>query len=254
MNDNASSSAARYREALATLKERGGPLTPGTFVSLPFSEYPRPLSRAWQYQIARLRAYVTEISSLLMFKLSSMPSWTQRPRWRAQRASIVPTATALHRTSLEAYAAGDSETLRRICLGNHAGTLIAALDRRPSREGVRFTFEPRRSIWYPRLVSHLIYRLDAEQASEQAIVAISSRQRVERYVVGTGMGVPGSLRLQEKVEYVVLSRLVDMKSWVGKPWRIWGTVAPTSLEDYYRDKIATEKDMMSRAGWNKSSS
>ncbi|PHH72590.1 hypothetical protein CDD80_4427 [Ophiocordyceps camponoti-rufipedis] len=183
-----------------------------------------------------------------------MPSWTRRPRWRAQRSTIVPTAQALHRTALEAYAAGDAELLRSICLGNHADTLITALDRRPSREAVRFTFEPKRSVWYPRLVSHIICAMDATQASEQAIVAISSRQRMERYHVGTGMVVPGSLRLQEKVEYVVLSRLVDIKSWVARPWRIWGTVAPTTLEGYYRDKIATERDMLSRAGFYKSSS
>ncbi|PFH58382.1 hypothetical protein XA68_13746 [Ophiocordyceps unilateralis] len=242
------------RDAFRLLKERGGPLMPGTFISFPMSQYPGNLSDKWQYQKARTTTWAIETASLLALKVSSMPSWTQRPRWKARQSAITPTGVALHREALEAFAAGDGETLRRICVGHHAEKLTASLDRRPRREGVRFTIDlPTWSLWYPRLMSHMVGRLEPTTMMEQAVVAVASRQRLSRYNLTTGVEIPGSLRLQNKVEYVVLSRIVDCVTYESKPWRLWGTVTPTTLEEYVKNKIALEQEVIHKAGWKKPS-
>ncbi|RDA89030.1 hypothetical protein CP532_0648 [Ophiocordyceps camponoti-leonardi (nom. inval.)] len=240
-------------EATRLMKEKGGPLIPGTFISHPVSQYPKNLPEKWQYQVARTRTWVGEIASVLTLKITSMRSWTKRPRWKARRSSIPPTAVALHRQALEAFAAGDREALRRICVGNYADRLIASLDRRPKREGVRFSFQPGPwSLWYPRIKSHFVVALDSSVMLEQAVVAMSSTQKMSKYVLSTGQAIPGSLKLQDKVEHVVLTRLVDLVTYDSKPWKLWGIVSPTTLEEYLKDRIAAEKDLIHKAGWKKS--
>ncbi|RDA91426.1 hypothetical protein CP533_6263 [Ophiocordyceps camponoti-saundersi (nom. inval.)] len=245
--------SAGYEEAARLLRERGPPLIPGTFISLPFSQYPRTLFEAWQYQIARSKTWMSETASLLTLKISSMRSWTKRPRWKARRSTIPPTAVALLRQSLEALAARDRETLKRICVANYADRLIATLDRRPSREGRRFSFDLGSwSLWYPSIKSHIVVKLDNSTMIEQTVVAINSRQTMSSYILATGETVPGSLRMQHKVEYVVMSRLVDTVKYELQPWKLWGIVTPTTLEEYFMHKISTEKDMIHKAGWKKS--
>ncbi|RCI13691.1 hypothetical protein L249_8216 [Ophiocordyceps polyrhachis-furcata BCC 54312] len=217
-----------HEHATRLMKEKGAPLIP----------------------VARTRTWVAELASVLTLKISSMRSWTKRPRWKARRSSIPPTAMALHRQALEAFAAGDREALRRICVANYADRLIASLDRRPKREGVRFSFEPGSwSLWYPRTKSHFVVALDSSAMLEQAVVAMSSTQKMSKYVLSTGQAIPGSLKLQHKVEHVVLTRLVDLVTYEVKPWKLWGIVSPTTLEEYLKDRIAGEKDLIHRAGW-----
>lgn len=194
-----------------------------------------------------------ETSSVVGFKLNSMASWTTRPKWKARRGQIAPTAKAMYREMLEAFAHGDKQTLQNICLSGCATKLIAAIERRDSREGWRFeVVKYNHPILFPRLMSHRIHEfnpLDKTLATEQAVVAICSTQQASKYNIATGTTLPGTLKLQEKTEYVVLSRQVHQKTFVSSPWRIWGTMSPTSLEGYLKEQTILEKEQAKRAGW-----
>jgi protein MBA1 len=195
-------------------------------------------------------------TSVLNFKLKSMPNWTTRPKWKARRGKIAPTAKAMYREMLEAFAAGDKPTLHRICLGEFAKKLCAAIDRRDPKERVRFELvKYNRGLLYPKLMSHQIHEVnpyDKTMVTEQAVVAIASTQQASRVSAVTGETVPGSTKLQEKMEYVVLSRQANQKTFETGPWRIWGTTSVTSLEAYLKEKAVIDKEQAKRAGWTDS--
>ncbi|KAG5935360.1 hypothetical protein E4U53_000453, partial [Claviceps sorghi] len=208
------------------------------------------------YHWARLKHWLIGATSVLNFKLQSMPNWTTRPRWKARRGRIAPTAKAMHREMLEAFAAGDKPALHRLCLGEFARKLCAAIDRRDPRLGVRFALlRYNARLLYPRLLSHQIHQVnpfDAARMTEQAVVAVASTQQASRVDAATGETVPGSLKVQDKVEYVVLSRQVNAKTFEASPWRLWGTTSPTTLEAYLQEKAVIEREQARRAGWDAS--
>ncbi|OPB38547.1 hypothetical protein A0O28_0016530 [Trichoderma guizhouense] len=238
-------------------KDGGGPLFPGTFVTLPLSRLPLNPADFAQYQWSRLRHWVIETVSMLNFKLKSMPNWTTRPQWKARRGKIAPTAKALYQEVLEAFAAGDKATLERICVNDFAKKLIAAIDRRNPRERVHFEVTKyNSSLFYPKRIAHQIHQInmyDKNLMTEQAVVAISSTQQVSRYDASTGETIPGSVKIQDKVEYVVLSRQVNAVTFESDAWRVWGTTSPTTLEAYLEEKEAIDKEQARRAGWKPAS-
>lgn len=230
----------------------------GTFVSLPLSRYPRAPGAFAQYQWSRLKHWLIEAVSVLNFKLKSMPNWTTRPQWKARRGKIAPTAKAMYQEMLEAFAAGDKATLDKICVSAFGKKLGAAVDRRDSRERVRFEVTKYNgSLFYPKLMAHQIHQVnpfDKTLATEQAIVAISSTQQVSRYNASTGETIPGSVKIQDKLEYVVLSRQANQLTFESSPWRIWGTTSVTTLEAHLEEKAAIDKEQAKRAGWKDSTS
>ncbi|ODA78563.1 hypothetical protein RJ55_05945 [Drechmeria coniospora] len=235
-------------------KDGSGPLFPGTFVSLPLSRYPLHPAQFMQYQWSRMRHWLVGAISVLNFKLKSMPNWTTRPKWKAKRGKIAPTAKAMYREMLEAFAAGDKETLQKICLSDFAKKLTAAIDRRDPKEQVQFeVVKYNKPLIYPRLMSRQIHQVnpfDKVLMTEQAVVAISSTQKASRRIPSTGATVPGSMKLQDKIEYVVLSRQANQKTFETGPWRIWGTTSATTLELYLKEKAIIEKEQARRAGWD----
>ncbi|PNY22678.1 Uncharacterized protein TCAP_07068 [Tolypocladium capitatum] len=237
-------------------KDGGGPLFPGTFVALPLSRYPRNPRELAQYQWNRMKHWLVGAVSVLNFKLKSMPNWTTRPKWKARRGKIAPTAKAMYREMLEAFAEGDKVTLRKICLSEFAKKLVAAVDRRDPKERVRFeVVKYTKPLFYPRLVSHQIHQVnpfDKVMVTEQAVVAISSTQQASRHSAATGETIPGSLKLQDKIEYVVLSRQANQKTFETGPWRIWGTTSATTLQRHLEEKAVIDREQARRAGITKS--
>ncbi|KAJ4259644.1 hypothetical protein NW762_007574 [Fusarium torreyae] len=237
-------------------KSGGGPLFPGTFVSVPFSRYPsgRDLFR---YSWFRFRQWGIEFLSLLQFKLKSMPDWTTRPKWKIGRGKIAPTAKVMYTEMLSAFAAGDKATIKSLCLGQFAKKLTAAIDRRNPAE--RVTFEVvkfNKTFVYPRVMAHQIHNVnphDKENSTEQAVVAIASTQRAQKYSKKTGELIPGSTKVQEKIEYVVLSRQVNEKTYQSGSWQLWGTVPATTLEAHQEEQDWIHKEQAKRAGWNETS-
>lgn len=230
----------------------------GTFVSLPVSRYPKSPSDFAQYHWNRMRHWLISAMSVLNFKLKSMPNWTTRPKWKARRGKIAPTAKAIYREMLEAFAVGDKVTINKICLTEFSKKLCAAIDRRDPKERVRFeVVKYNKPLFFPKLLSHQIHQVnpyDKVMVTEQAVVAISSTQQASKYNAVTGETVPGTLKLQDKVEYVVLSRQANQKTFESSPWRIWGTTSATTLESYLEEKAVIDKEQARRAGWGQSAS
>lgn len=242
--------------AMDVFKDGGGPLFPGTFVPIPFSQRPKnPLDLA-RYQWWRLKSYAQCVLSLLTIKLRSMPNWTTRPQWKVHRGRIAPTARAMYREVLEAFAAGDKATVARLCMPRFAAQLHAAMDRRSPHETVRFEHvKDTRRLVYPRIASHLIHAInpyDKTVLTEQAVVALSSQQQLSRHRKGAAAAddiIPGSLRVQDKIEYVVLARATDTKTYPSTQWRIWGTTGGTTPEAYRAEQAVILKETAHRAGW-----
>ncbi|KOS21852.1 hypothetical protein ESCO_001613 [Escovopsis weberi] len=238
-------------------KDGGGPLFPGTFISLPLSAVPRGPGSFALYQWSRLKNWGIEALSVLNFKLKSMPNWTTRPKWKARRGKIAPTAKGMYQEMLEAFAAGDKLAIQRLCVGEFGSKLIAAIERRDPRERVRFEVTKHNG-WpfYPRLKSHQIHQVnpyDKASVTEQAVVAVSSTQQVSRHSALTGGTIPGSVKIQDKIEYVVLSRQANSNTFESGNWRIWGTTSATTLEGYLEMQDAIEKEQAKRAGWKTAS-
>ncbi|KAH7176278.1 hypothetical protein EDB81DRAFT_634561 [Dactylonectria macrodidyma] len=234
-------------------KSGGGPLFPGTFISLPISKYPRSPGDFVRYQWYRIYQWGIETLSLLNFKLKSMPNWTTRPKWKAARGKIGPTAKVMYTEMLSAFAAGDKATLNNMCLGQFAKKLTAAIDRRKANERTVFevlSFNKR--LFYPRVLAHQIHNVnpyDKDMYTEQAIVAICSTQKAARHNASTGELIHGSTKIQQKVEHVVLSREVSESTYESGPWRIWGTAPATTMESYLEEQDWVHREQAKRAGW-----
>ncbi|KAK2673075.1 hypothetical protein RAB80_010618 [Fusarium oxysporum f. sp. vasinfectum] len=192
--DTQSMSAIQKKANDEYFKGGGGPLFPGTFVSLPFSRYPSGASNLFNYSWYRLRQFGFEYFSLLQMKLKSMPDWTTRPKWKIARSKIAPTAKNMYIEMLGAFAAGDKAAVNELCLGQFGKKLIAAIDRRNPAERVTFELVKLNSTWaYPRVMAHQVHNVnphDKEHSTEQAVVAIASTQKVAKYKKATGELIP----------------------------------------------------------------
>lgn len=247
-------SQAHKKAHASIFKDGNGPLLPCTFVPLPLSQCPRTPSDFVQYQWNRAKLWLVAAASVLNVRLRSMPDWRTRPQWKARRSAIAPTAKAMYREVLEAFAAGDRDALRRLCVPDFAKKLIAAVDRREPRQSVRFQLvKYNKPLFYPRLCSRQIQPVnpfDRDMLMEQAVVAVCSTQQASRHDAATGDMVPGSLKLQDKIEYVILSRQINGKTFETDRWRVWGTTSATTLQECLDEQAAITKEQIRRAGWD----
>ena len=220
------------------------PVIAGTLVAVPLSRYPKSPLDFLRYQFYRTLAFFGGKLTVWGNRLDSMPGWTSAPRYKPNTRQIATTAKTLYREVLEAFAAGDVDALHRLCVPAYASRMIGAVSRRDPKEEVLFEVVKYHQPWrFPQLKSHQIRaanEIDQEQLTEQAVVAISSTQQLSRRDRATGQIIPGSTKLQEKVEYVVLARNVNKRTWDMDPWKIWGTTSDTPLEKYLADKAETE--------------
>lgn len=248
-----------YKAAAKSMFADGNsPLFPATFVSVPLSRYPRSFTDFFRYQWYRSISFLGGKLTVWGNRLESMPSWTVAPRYRPRTRQLATTAKAMYREVLEAFAAADVEALQRLCTPSYGQRLIAAATKRDPREEVHFEVVKYNQPWrFPKLKSHQIRaanELEQDQLTEQAVVAISSTQRLLRRNKATGQIIPGSSKVQEKVEFVVMSRNVDKKTWEMEPWKIWGTISDTPLEKYLADKAETETKQDEHVKWKNQAS
>lgn len=174
-----------------------------------------------------------------LLKFASKPSFFKRASYKPKRSVLIPTAKALHRSMAEALAAGDKDSINRICSRQLGSSLLASIDARPrSRRYGWELVDYTNKLFYPSLKSHRISPLGRERNSpivRQAVVAISSRQRRVQYDAN-GQIVPGSEKEMDVVENVAIACVVDPKTWVQSEWRLIGTVKPTTLEAWDEEK------------------
>lgn len=180
-------------------------------------------------------------------------SWTTRPRFKAHRGQIAPTAKAMYRELLEAFAAEDKTTIKKLCTPAFAEKFIYAIDRRKKTERVNWQLvKYKQPLIYPKLMSHMIATpnpRDKTNMIEQAVVAISSLQRMSKSKKPNGELIAGSEKKQDSLEYVVLWRNIKSTTWEKSAWSIWGTTEPTTLDSIAEAARHWEKERAKMAGW-----
>ncbi|KAL2257116.1 hypothetical protein VTK26DRAFT_639 [Humicola hyalothermophila] len=214
-------------------------ILPGTFVLPPLSQFPKPIGQKLRLLGQWILVKGQEIITNTTLKFMSKPTIFKRARFKPKRSAIIPTAKALHRSMAEALAAGDKDTINRVCSRQFGSSLLASIDARPrSRkygwELVSYT----NKMLYPSVKSHRISPLGREKGApiiRQAVVAISSRQRRVAYDQ-QGNVIPGSEKEMDVVENVVIAAMVNAKTWVQSEWRVLGTIKPTTLEAWEDEK------------------
>ncbi|KAI1109638.1 hypothetical protein F5Y14DRAFT_455808 [Nemania sp. NC0429] len=222
-------------------------LLPLTAVPPPIWRFPRSPVKFAQLSWLLIKNRVQNLAAILgIYFVSMKGKGLSRPQFRAGRRAAIPTAKALHAQMSEAVAAGDKDTLRRICTPELFQTFAGAIDARP--RGVRSEWELVRydnRLRYPRLADFRVSYQPAGPASKglklrkQAVVSISSVQRLARYDDARGGEVvPGSERERHLVEHFVLQSDVKDGTFESEPWKIWGTLPEMSYETMREDAAA----------------
>ncbi|KAF9871890.1 hypothetical protein CkaCkLH20_10522 [Colletotrichum karsti] len=224
--------SAKHMEA-AQLEHMKTVMLPGTFVHLPLSQLDKSPGPLFNYLFARFKQHLKDLAAIVGLKFQSMPKIWQRPRINIHRTQVVPTAKALHHRLAQALAAGDKDTLREICVPRLYDALSAVISRRSSNEKV--TWELVQYDGRPRLVSHRLAPLPPQGQSpilQQAVVAISSTQKLGKVEARTGKLIEGNTKLQKPTEYFVIMRHLDPKTYEPTKWRVWGSTQPTTAEGW----------------------
>ncbi|KAI0454068.1 hypothetical protein F5B21DRAFT_477376 [Xylaria acuta] len=246
------SAAKRLKEKDAQAHAMAAFLLPFTIVPPPIWRFPRSPSKFAQmvWLLARNRAvalgFLVGVYFLSMGRKGLGFGW---PRFRAGRKASIPAAKALHAQMSEAAAAGDRDTLRRICSAELFQTLAGAIDSRPRHtrtewELVRYDGPLR----YPRVADFRVMYQPAGAGGgmrvlKQAVVSISSVQRLTRYYDDDdangngGQKVPGGERERHMMEHLVLQAVVEDGTFETGPWKIWGTLPEMSFETIRDDHI-----------------
>ncbi|KAF4119839.1 mitochondrial protein MBA1 [Geosmithia morbida] len=254
-NNKDSSLSKGARDAtLMQLRDGSMPMFPTTFVSAPITQYPLNPSDFLSYQWQRTKAWLTGWFALLGVKVDSMGNkWTTKTKFKVRRGKIAPTAKAMHRELLEAFAAGDKETIKKLCLPAYAEQFVRAIERRDRSERLSFELvKYNHTLAYPSLRSHLIGNsnmYDTTTLTEQAVVAIASTQKLAKYSASTGEVIPGSVKVKDQIEHIVLWRDVNAKTYETGPWRIWGNTNVTTLDVVRKRTEFWNKEQAKLAGW-----
>ncbi|KAL2180760.1 uncharacterized protein P884DRAFT_192147 [Thermothelomyces heterothallicus CBS 202.75] len=231
-----------------TLAETLSVVLPGSFVLPPLSQFPDSLGKKIRFLSQWMYIKIQEMLTNGAVVFSSKPSIFKRASFEAKRGSLIPTAKALHRAVAEALAAGNKSAIGKICTRDYAGPLLASIDARP--RGHRYSWELVKytnKLFYPSLKSHRISPISTERESpliRQAIVAISSKQRVVVYNA-KGEVVPGSEREMDVVENVAIACVIDPKrGWKQSKWRYLGTIKPTTLESWQEERAMVSRRLL----------
>jgi protein MBA1 len=144
-----------------------------------------------------------------------------------------PTAVALHRQMYTAFAEGDVKTLRRICCEGLNDSFAARIHGR-GKEKVQWELVKYNK--RPRVMSNKAASLPRDGSGvRQAVVRISSRQRLTRYGAN-GKIIPGSGKEKDVVEYVVIQKIL-LNGQEGE-WQVWGTTGESTLEQIEEENKA----------------
>ncbi|KAI0547555.1 hypothetical protein F4679DRAFT_361492 [Xylaria curta] len=233
---------ARQREKQMNNEIMGSYLLPYTIVPPPVWRFPRsPIKFAQMVWLIGKNRFVAFGSMLLIYFMSMRTKGFGWPKFRSGKRSCIPAAKALHMQMSEAVAAGDKETLRRICSNGLFQTLAGAIDSRSP--GTRTEWELVRydnKLRFPRIADFRVTYQPKGVGTQmrilkQAVVSISSVQRLMRYD-NRGALVPGSERERHMMEHLVLQSVVHDGTYETGPWQLWGTLPEMSFETMCNDE------------------
>lgn len=213
----------------------------------PLRRFPRSPRYLYNYLFVKTRDFLGRLA----MTWSSKPSLLTAAQYRPQTGKVVPTAKALHVAMYEALARGDKATLRKVCGVVLADRLGAAVDARPP--GRSYTWELLRynkTAWrYPRIVDHKLTPMQADPRDpkrqtppvlRQVVVAIASRQRrveFDHSKEGGGRAIPGSEKVVDVVENIVLSQPLDRNTWVPRAdWKIISLIGEMTPEKWVEEQ------------------
>ncbi|KAH7333482.1 hypothetical protein BKA65DRAFT_403605 [Rhexocercosporidium sp. MPI-PUGE-AT-0058] len=214
-------------------------ILPDTFITPTGTNAPQitstPLSTLLKFKFEHIKTRLRDRFSLFALYISSPRRSNTRNFFKRSiklgRRQIAPTALALHREMYTSFADGEINTLRRICTDGIFETFRSRVGNRQKDEKV--LWELVRYNKSAKLVSHRGATIPIDgMAIRQAVVRISSTQRLTRWVKGKGGEleiVPGSGKEKDVVEYLVLQKMA--RAWKEGEWQVWGTTTETTLED-----------------------
>ncbi|KAI0403056.1 hypothetical protein F4802DRAFT_599392 [Xylaria palmicola] len=248
--------STQRRGKVMEIESVGSFLLPYTVVPPPISRFPRSPRKfaemVWMLGKNRVQALASLMGVTFMSMQHKVFSW---PRFRARRRAAIPAAKALHAQMSEAVAAGDRDTLRRICTAELFQTLAGAIDARPA--GVRAEWELVRyadRLRYPRLADFRVTYQPvggggkALRLVKQAVVSISSVQRIARYDDRDGgRKVPGTERERHMVEHLVLQAGINESTYEAETWKVWGTLPEMPYETICEDTVMYEEAVANNA-------
>lgn len=170
--------------------------------------------------------------SLLITKFMSPPAkkGSLRRSFKLHRSKLVPEAVSLHTQMYTTFAAGDVNSLRRLCTDGLFDTFSGRIGNRTRGERVKWELVKYNK--RAKLISDRAARLPVDgMAMRQSVVKISSRQRLTRWqrIQGREEQIEGTGKEKDVVEYVVVQRLY--KNWQPGPWMVWGTTKEITLDD-----------------------
>ncbi|KAK0111313.1 hypothetical protein ONS95_001680 [Cadophora gregata] len=206
-----------------------------TFVTPSGSNAPRlfdsPSSFAklrWEHVKSRLRDRV----SLLVLWFASPPKKSFFKRaLKLSRSKVTPTAVALHRQMYTSFAEGDVTTLQALCADGIFDSFRNRIGNR--QRGEKVVWELVKYNKGPKLVSYRAARYPTDGgAIRQAVVRISSTQKLTRWIQGKGGVlelVPGSGKEKDVEEYMVVQKTIH--DWKEGDWQVWGTTSETTIKD-----------------------
>ncbi|KAL1998506.1 hypothetical protein VTN02DRAFT_6054 [Thermoascus thermophilus] len=166
-------------------------------------------------------------------------------------------ARELHQRMYTAFAAGDINTIRKICCTGLSKSFSARIANRPSHERITWTLEkyirtPATYFTGVRVVSDRATQIPdfPDSGVRQVVVRIASRQSTSTMSLSAKRPVQGStgspslrpetksasasqepvtVKQQDCTEYIVFQKF----RWMGEEedWRVWGHTSPTTVED-----------------------
>jgi protein MBA1 len=213
-------------------------MLPGTLVTPPLSQWPRTRKEFFGFLWDVIKNEIRGKFQIIMMSISSKKGILKPRRFKLNNAQIILTAKAMHREMAEAVAAGNTDTINKICVKSLAIPLMATVDQRPKSQ--RYEWElVRYNGWRnPKIVSQVLAPVAVTKGAplvRQVVVRIKSRQRrttFERSKKGSWEVKPGSQQETDLVEHMVMVSVVNPNTWTSSEWRIMGSIQPTSYEDW----------------------
>ncbi|CAG8977848.1 hypothetical protein HYALB_00011654 [Hymenoscyphus albidus] len=243
MKSDASVQSAQASPDISRIESHPFELLPATYIPPPFFRKPDSLklkSILHYLKVQTVRRAWTSFQDFLLVLKSHYTSPSMEPNpgyfksifgerpFKIRPTDMVKVAKDLHKEMYESLAKRDISTIKQICVPGLATSLRARIASRPRGEKMMWELlsynRPR-----AKLVSHRAFTLPGPDgtAIRQAVVRIASTQRLTRKNK-EGQSIEGSGKRAYLVEYVCIQAL--SLGWEERPWRIWGTVQPTSEE------------------------